>query len=140
MASHTPLVRRERDLEDSSRDAASDAARALQDLHSQHSPARLETPRLKAGSKRSRPLSIDNSLQENVREILGGRGEAAWPGTLIRSRAYVSESNMRIAVRPSLAGSQKRVCCSAEAANGYELAAQRSLSFTGPGMWDGILN
>lgn len=140
MASHTPLVRRERDLEGTPRDAASDAARALQDLHSQPSSGRLETHRPKAGSKRSRPLSIDNSLQENVREILGGRGDAAWPDTLIRSRAYVSESNIRIPMRPSLPGSQKRVCCSAEAANGYELAAQRSLSYTGPGMWDGILN
>lgn len=139
---HTPLARRENVLEDMSRDAASDAARALQDLHSRASSSSL-TPTAKAGSKRSRPMSIENALQENVRDILGVRrtsGDAVWPDTLVRSRAYVSESNIRQSIRPTLTGARKRVCCSAEAAEGYRNAIPRSVSFTGPGMWDGILN
>lgn len=139
---HTPLARREHALEDMSRDAASDAARVLQDLHTRASTSSL-TPTAKAGSKRSRPMSVENALQENVRDILGGRrpsGDAVWPDTLVRSRAYVSESNIRQSIRPPLTGARKRVCCSAEAADGYRAAIPRSVSFTGPGMWDGILN
>lgn len=138
----TPLARRETVLEDMSRDAASDAARALQELHSQRS-LRLATPTTKTGSKRSRPMSIENALQENVRDILGARqssDDTLWPDTLVRSRAYVSESNIRQAIRPTLTGPHKRLCCSAEAAEGYQTAIPRSVSFTGPGMWDGILN
>lgn len=138
---HTPLARRENPLEDMSCDAASDAARALQDLHSQRASPSVLTPTAKTGSKRSRPMSIENALQENVRDILGARrtsNDAVWPDTLVRSRAYVSESNIRQSVRPSL--SRKRVCCSAEAVDGFQAAIPRSVSFTGPGMWDGILN
>lgn len=140
---HTPLARRENTLEDMSRDAASDAARTLQELHSQRFTSNVPTPTAKTGSKRSRPMSIENALQENVRDILGMRrnsGDAAWPDALVRSRAYVSESNIRQSIRPTLTGSRKRVCCSAEAADGYRAAIPRSASFTGPGMWDGILN
>jgi hypothetical protein len=139
----TPLARRENPFEDSSHDAASDAARALQELHSQRSSSSLLTPTAKTGSKRSRPMSIENALQENVRDILGaGRTSdaAVWPDTLVRSRAYVSESNIRQSIRPTLTGSHKRLCCSAEAAEGFQAAIPRSVSYTGPGMWDGILN
>lgn len=139
----TPLARRENSLEEMTRDAASDAARALQELHSQRSSSGLLTPTAKTGSKRSRPMSIENALQENVRDILGARhptDDAVWPDTLVRSRAYVSESNIRHSIRPTLTGSHKRLCCSAEAAEGYQAAIPRSVSYTGPGMWDGILN
>lgn len=139
----TPLARRENVLEDMSRDAASDAARALQELHSQRSSSRPATPTAKVGLKRSRPMSIENALQENVRGILGvsrSSDDAVWPDTLVRSRAYVSESNIRQSIRPTLTGPHKRLCCSAEAAEGYHSAITRSVSFTGPGMWDGILN
>jgi hypothetical protein len=127
----------------STSDPATDAARALQELHGLSSSSTIVTPTAKTGSKRSRPMSIDNALQENVRDILGARratGDAVWPDSLVRSRAYVSESNIRQSVRPTLTGSRKRVCCSAEAAHGYQAAVPRSVSFTGPGMWDGILN
>jgi hypothetical protein len=140
---HTPLARRELTLDNLSRDAASDAARALQELHSQRSTPCLTTPTAKTGSKRSRPMSIENALQENVRDMLSTSrtpSESVWPDTLIRSRAYVSESNIRQSIRPTLAGSRKRLCCSAEAASGYQSTMSRSVSFTGPGMWDGILN
>lgn len=139
----TPLARRENAPEDMSCDAASDAARALQELHRQRSSSSLLTPTAKTGSKRSRPTSIDNTLQDNVREILGARrivDDAIWPDTLVRSRAYVSESNIRHSTRPTLTGSHKRLCCSAEAAEGYQAAIPRSVSYTGPGMWSGILN
>jgi PHO85 cyclin-5 len=139
----TPLARNGLPTESLSRDAASDAARALQELQRQHSTSSLTTPVAKTGNKRSRPMSIENALQENVRDILGVQrpsGEAAWPDTLIRSRVYVSESNIRQSVRPSLGASRKRVCCSAEAAHGYQPAIPRSVSFAGPGMWEGILN
>ena len=139
----TPLARRERELDDMARDPASDAARALQDLHN-HTSSADATPIAKVGSKRSRASSIDNSLQDNVREILSGRSgssESARPNTLARSRGMVSETYLQFPARPTLGGPGKRVCCSTEAANGYAAANVHSaIGFGGPGMWDGILN
>lgn len=135
----TPLARRENAL-NMAVDVDCIAARTLQSLHSQGSTSSLTTPTLKSGAKRSRPQSIDNALQDNVRDILADRhalGESSWPDTLVRSREHVSESNLRHVSRPLL--SRKRLC-SVEAANGYRTAIPRSVSFTGPGMWDGILN
>jgi len=133
----TPLARRERELDDMARDPASDAARALQDLHNQHYSADA-TPAAKVGCKRSRPLSIDNPLMENVRGMLHAQysDDATWPETMIRSRGDGSEPYLQM-----LAGARKRVCCSTEAANGFEVASHHpGSSFRGPGMWDGILN
>ena len=131
----TPLARREQELEDMVRDPASDAARALQELHS-HGSAEA-TPIAKTGSKRGRSTSIDDSLQENVREMLSGcyPPGPAWPNTLVRSRGIVSESYLQVPVRPELPGTGKRLCCSTEAAS-----VHRELDYRGPGMWDGILN
>lgn len=126
----TPLARRERDLEDMARDPASDAARALQDLHNhyRHSADSTPTP-VKTGIKRSRPASMENSLQDNVRDILHGNldnFDGSWSDRL---------------VRPRLSESRKRICCSTEAANGYRVAAAHPvMSFRGSSMWDGILN
>ncbi|KAF4988623.1 hypothetical protein FGRMN_9657 [Fusarium graminum] len=137
----TPLARRQQELEDMARD--SDAARALQELHYRAAGAMPVTaPR--SGIKRSRTASMDNGLQENVREILGGpypTQRPVWPDTLVRTRGITSESNLQIPVRPSLPGTGKRVCCSAEAAHGYEVSSVHpAIGIRGPGMWDGILN
>jgi len=132
----TPLARRQQELEDMARD--SDAARALQELQNHNATA----PR--SGTKRSRTASMDNCLQENVREMLGGRYSTqrpAWPDTLVRTRGITSESNLQVPVRPSLPGTGKRVCCSAEAAQGYEFSSVHpAIGIRGPGMWEGILN
>ncbi|KAL4722367.1 PHO85 cyclin-5 [Fusarium chlamydosporum] len=99
----TPLARRQQELEDMARD--SDAARALQELQNYSAAA----PR--SGTKRSRTASMDNCLQENVREMLGGRYSTqrpTWPDTLVRTRGITSESNLQVPVRPSLPGTGKR--------------------------------
>ncbi|KAF7557519.1 hypothetical protein G7046_g6009 [Stylonectria norvegica] len=142
----TPLAKREQEFDDMVRDPASDAARALQELQNYCIYAEATpTATVKTGTKRSRPTSIDNSLQENVREMLRGRYQSAedatWPATLVRSRSVASESNLQIPMRPSLTGTSKRVCCSAEAAQGFEASAVHpAIGIRGPGMWDGILN
>ena len=122
----TPLARRELDY--FSKDE--EAARALQELHNH--PRSVESPP-RAGAKRARPQSIDNSLQENVREMLSGHyltSESNWSEDLIRSRP-----NAQVAIRSTSNASlgRKRVCCSSEAARDL-LPAIR-----GPGMWEGIL-
>ncbi|KAH8676993.1 hypothetical protein BGZ61DRAFT_360675 [Ilyonectria robusta] len=138
----TPLARREQELDDVSRDPASDAARALQEL--QNYRASAEVP-VKTGIKRSRTASMDNSLQENVREMLSGRyyssERSTWPVSLVRSRGVASDPNLQVPVRPSFPGTGKRVCCSAEAAQGYEVSSVHpAIGIRGPGMWEGILN
>lgn len=141
MCLDTPLARRERELDDMMRDPASDAARALQDLHNYHSSAD-STSTARTGSKRSRPTSIDNSLQDNVREMLSGRyASESWSDSLVRPRGLAPEAYLQVPVRSNLPGTSKRVCCSTEAANGFQAASGRSgMAFRGPGMWDGILN
>ncbi|PNY29060.1 G1/S-specific cyclin Pcl5 [Tolypocladium capitatum] len=137
----TQWARRERELDGTVPDAASDAARALQDLHNHAADA---TTTAKAGRKRSRAASSDNSLQDNVREMLSGRygsSEPAWPNAAARSRGVASESYLQFPVRPTLGGSGKRVCCSTEAASGYAAVnVHPAIGLRGPGMWDGILN
>ncbi|KAM0236930.1 hypothetical protein ACHAP5_009267 [Fusarium lateritium] len=137
----TPLARRQQELEDMARD--SDAARALQELHYRSAEV-MQAGAPRSGTKRSRTASMDNGLQENVREILGGpysTQRPAWPDTLVRTRGITSESNLQIPVRPNLPGTGKRVCCSAEAARGYEVSSVHpAIGIRGPGMWEGILN
>ncbi len=139
----TPLARREMDLDEVARDPASDAARALQDLHRQASAN--ATPIARTGCKRSRTSSMDNNLQDNVREILSAGYEASqagWPESLVRPRGGVaSDSYLQFPGRPIVGAPGKRVCCSAEAASGYTSAKiHPAISLRGPGMWDGILN
>lgn len=111
-------------------DATNDAARALQELHDNWQRSCVmrgsATSVPKAGSKRSRPLSIDHGLQENVRELL--RGEyGVKPSTMAGEGSCIQIS------APSCEG-RKRVCCSAEAAQ----SQPPSMHFEGPGMWTGF--
>lgn len=139
----TPLARREQGLDDMVHDPASDAARALQELQNYRDSTYVIPT--KTGSKRSRSTSTDNSLQENVREMLHGRYYSferdSRPSSLVRPRSYASEPNLQVAVRPNFPGSSKRVCCSTEAAQAYEVSSVHpAIGIRGPGMWEGILN
>lgn len=128
MSLDTPLARRGSDVDD-----AADAARALQELHNYHStyPQSHSTARL--GSKRGRTSSIDNSLQENVRQMLSGQysstSEKEWPDAMIRGRCAMERSN-------------KRVCYSEAQAPPHEMPSLHPAmgGSGGPGMWAGILN
>jgi hypothetical protein len=138
----TPLARREAD-DYFSKDE--EAARALQELHNH--PRSSESP-IRAGAKRSRPQSIDNSLHENVREMLSGRYQSSqnnWSDDLVRSRnARVVSPNAQVAVRSNSGASfgRKRVCCATEATRGLPQSNLHPAfgGMGGPGMWDGILN
>jgi hypothetical protein len=139
----TPLARREADMEYFSKDE--EAARALQELHNH--PRSMESP-LRAGAKRSRPQSIDNSLQENVREMLCGfqSSENNWSDNLVRPRAgrALEISPSQVAIRSTSTASlgRKRVCCATEAARGIPTSSLHPAfgGVGGVGMWDGILN
>ncbi|KAM3513657.1 hypothetical protein MY11210_002668 [Beauveria gryllotalpidicola] len=117
----TPLARREEGLEDMARDAVCDAARALQDLHNQDLHSASSTPIARMNRKRSRPALMDDSLQENVRNLLHGTypiPDVTW--------------NMK--------SSRKRVCCSTEAVTGFQTANPGPVLNQGQGIWEGILN
>lgn len=112
-------------------DATNDAAQALQALHNNWQASRAArksaTSAPKAGSKRSRPLSIDAGLHENVRDLL--RYDC------ITKPTTSPHNDIQV---PALAGEgRKRVCCSAEAALSHQVP---TAGFEGPGMWAGILN
>lgn len=107
----TPLARRHDDLED----MVCDAARALQDLHNQDMHSAESTPI--ARLSRKRPALMDDCLQENVRYLLHGTYPA--PQTTWND-------------------SRKRVCCSTEAATGFQAA--NSHPALNQGIWEGILN
>ncbi|KAF4945124.1 hypothetical protein FGADI_12180 [Fusarium gaditjirri] len=142
MSLESSLARRQQELDDMARD--SDAARTLQELHNYRAAEIMPATAHRSGTKRTRTASMDNCLQENVREILGGRyssQHSVWPDTLVRTRGITSESNLQIPVRPSLPGTVKRVCCSAEAAQGYEVSSVHpAIGLRGPGLLEGILN
>lgn len=111
-------------------DATNDAAQALQALHNNWQASRAArrsaTSAPKAGSKRSRPLSIDAGLHENVRDLL--RYEC------VNNPTTPPYHDVQV---PALAqDGRKRICCSAEAA----LSQVHTSGFEGPGMWAGILN
>jgi len=144
LALATPLVQRE--AEDYfSKDE--EAARALQELHNH--PRSLESP-IRAGAKRSRPVSIDNSLQENVREMLSGRyqseQQSRWSEDCVRhrTRPVTISPTAQVAVRANANTTlgRKRVCCATEATRGLPRSNLHPAfgGYGGPGMWDGILN
>jgi hypothetical protein len=142
MCLETPLARRECEIDERGRNPDSDAARALQDLHN-HDASADATPVPRTGSKRSRDSFMDNSLQENVRDMLNGhyQRQPTWPNTLVRTRGIVSETHLRTSARSDTANARKRVCCSTEASNGFNNAALHpAISHRGPGMWKEILN
>lgn len=122
----TPLARRERELEDMARDPACDAARALQDLHNQDLHSAESTPVPRVNRKRARPALMDDCLQENVRDILN-RGytlpQSEWSDNFVHA---------------NLTAPRKRVCCSTEAASGFQAASMKPT--LNQGIWEGILN
>lgn len=137
----TPLARRV-ELDMYSKDE--EAARALQELHSH--PRSSDSP-IRAGAKRSRPQSIDNSLQENVREMLSGHYqpfESNWSDNFVRTRSsQIMDVSPQVAVRSTSSSSlgRKRVCCATEAARGLPQAIHPAFGgLGGPGMWNSILN
>lgn len=130
------MAGRKRQLDDMVSDAASDAARTLQALHTYQGmdtvPSSTYAPYASTGSQ----------LQDNVRDLLNGSssGKPTWPNSLLRSRGYVSESHIQTRHVPEFS-ERKRVCCSTEAAAEYGSSAMHpALGLRGPGMWQGILN
>lgn len=119
-------------------DATNDAARALQELHDNWrrscGPPQLATAAPKAGSKRSRPLSVDHGLQENVREMLYGQYTPT-------GASLTGSDTHQVSVPASSQDGRKRVCCSTEAAQ-YNISSMHPVmgGLGGPGMWAGILN
>jgi PHO85 cyclin-5 len=146
----TPLARRERELDEMTRDSANDAARALHEMQ-QYQHSGDSTPTAKSSLKRSRAASIESSLQDNVRDLLGGNfygdnENVAWSDSLVRSRLgssheVVASYQQQLYAR-SRARRTKRVCCSTEASEGFEISSLHGAmgGFGGPGMWEGILN
>ncbi|KAI2615354.1 hypothetical protein GGR54DRAFT_297522 [Hypoxylon sp. NC1633] len=141
MSLETPLARGICEIND---DAAR-AARALQELHSYHHRANPQ-PHLSAKPcvKRSRPLSIDNSLQENVRDMLNApyynSVEKDWSEAMVSGRTPTDAEILQTPVQ-SLSGGRKRVCCSSDARS-YTIPTMHPAigGPGGPGMWEGILN
>lgn len=136
MALETPLGRREHELEEMTRDPAGDAARALQALHSYHHASSV-SPAASLPRKRSREMLDNSYLQDNVRHLLS-QSHHSWPDTLLRPRVGFAP-----AVSMDRGSPRKRVCCSAEAADGFANAGFPHSAFAGyrgPGMWEGILN
>ena len=130
------MAGRKRQLDDMASDAASDAARTLQALHSYRGFAAA------AAATPSRRESTGSHLQDNVRDLLSGSnaGKPSWSNSLLRSRAYVSEPYMQTRHMPEFS-ERKRVCCSTEVVSGYETAnVHPAIGLRGPGMWQGILN
>ncbi|KAI0172470.1 hypothetical protein GGR52DRAFT_580306 [Hypoxylon sp. FL1284] len=148
MSLDVPMARGGCELDD---DAA--AARALQQLQNYRLPMNSNSqPRStsRPGIKRSRPLSVDNSLQENVREILNGphynTAEKDWTDAMISGRSPTDLSSQQTPVQ-SASGGRKRVCCAADA-RPYAVPTLYPLHPLhpamggpgGPGMWQGILH
>lgn len=105
------------------RDPVSDAARALQYLHSQDVHSAESTP-IVGSRKRSHSTAGDGLLQDNVRNILNGDGyhNATW--------------------HPSVSHeSRKRVRCASEATIAFQPSpVHPALNHQTYGVWDGILN
>ncbi|KAL2262784.1 hypothetical protein VTK26DRAFT_9482 [Humicola hyalothermophila] len=127
----TPLGRRQREMDD--------AARALQQLQ------RCGAMQTKTGTKRSRVLfngeATEDAVQDDVREILTSHSaeKGPWADAMVFTQAGQAP---HASVRVPLQRSNKRLCCSTEAA---QLPSFSSLhpavgGVGGPGMWEGILN
>jgi hypothetical protein len=109
------LAGRKRQLDDMMNDAASNAARALQEL------------RRSRGSVEANTMNTDTPLQSNVRDMLNiSYGQSGWPASMLETH-HMSEYPDR-----------KRVCCSTEASRAYN--ANPAFDVRGPGIWQGILN
>ncbi|KAI8966106.1 hypothetical protein F5Y11DRAFT_343798 [Daldinia sp. FL1419] len=122
-------------------DETANAARALQQLQNQLQNYQQPQPRsaAKLGAKRSRPLSIDNSLQENVREILGSQSyERECSDVTARGLPATDLGNQRTPVLSN--GGRKRICCSYDSRPFIPSIHPAVGGPGGPGMWEGILN
>ncbi|KAI1648361.1 uncharacterized protein F4817DRAFT_314977 [Daldinia loculata] len=121
-------------------DETANAARALQQLQNQLQNHRPQPrPSTKLGAKRSRPLSIDNSLQENVREMLSSQCyEKDHSDVTVRSLSPTDLGGQRTPVLSN--GGRKRMCCSYDARSFIPSIHPAVGGPGGPGMWDGILN
>lgn len=129
MSAESFLARRQREM--------AEAARALAELQ-QYGASRPAMP-IRAGSKRSRPHSLENALQEDVREMLARQHQSSvWPEGMVRARTEPQQVPIRLVSR----GSYKRVCCSTEAAQPTQISSLHPAvgGYGGPGMWEGILN
>ncbi|KAK0655984.1 hypothetical protein B0T16DRAFT_320423 [Cercophora newfieldiana] len=119
-----------------------EAAWALQELQT-YGAAKQPTVSVRTGSKRGRTASIDNSLQENVRDLLANRyssSEPAWSDSLVRGRSDFSGVPQQIPVSAPLRN-HKRLCCSAEAVEPFMMSSLHPAmgGVGGPGMWANIL-
>ncbi|GAP87248.2 putative G1 S-specific cyclin Pcl5 [Rosellinia necatrix] len=142
MSLDTPLVRRDCDMED-----AADAARALQELHNYHHSNTQVGLSNRLGLKRSRRVSTDDSLQENVRGMLSGRydlyNENEWHDGMVDNRSAANLDARQTPIRTSNDGCRKRLCCSTEdTIHPYVIPTIHPAvgGPGGPGMWEGILN
>ncbi|KAI1359224.1 hypothetical protein F5Y08DRAFT_85910 [Xylaria arbuscula] len=143
MSLNTPIARRDCDLDD-----AADAARALQELQNYHySSTRGPLSRTRSGMKRGRRVSTDDSLQENVREMLceqySRSSTKEWQHIIVESQSATDYDAHQTPVYNSLDGCRKRLCCSTEALmNPYVIPTIHPAMGGpgGPGMWEGILN
>ena len=141
MSLATPVANRDNEMDDN------DAARALQELHDQERFLPVSRPAVpRTSSKRSRPKSMENPLQDSVRNILNTDASTqgpTWAGSLVRpSLGRTDSPSMQFAVRAASQGANKRVCCSTEAMQPYAMSALHPEmgGMGGPGMWAGILN
>jgi hypothetical protein len=119
------------------REEMREAARALQELQT-HGASKPAPVQILAGSKRRRTASVDNSLQDDVRELLSGQtrgGESMWSDALLRANV------MQMPVRTDPVGSNKRLCCSTESTQPFIISSLHPAvgGVGGPGMWSGIL-
>ncbi|KAG9258684.1 cyclin [Emericellopsis atlantica] len=109
------LTGRKRQLGDMMNDAASNAARTLQEL------------RRSRGAVGTHTTNDDTPLQSNVRDLLNvSYGQSGWPASMLETR-----------YRPEYPD-RKRVCCSTEASRVYN--ATPAFHVRALGMWQGILN
>lgn len=132
-SAETPLARRQREMDD--------AARALQEL--QRYGAGGAAVQAKAGSKRRRSISAEDSLQEDVREMLVSHYPSSWAEAMVRTRDQVSGQSQHVPVRAAVRGANKRLCCSTEASRSLNIPPIHPAmggGFGRPGMWEGILN
>ncbi|KAI1300442.1 hypothetical protein F5Y03DRAFT_228143 [Xylaria venustula] len=142
MSLETPLTRRDCEMED-----AADAARALQELHNYHYVDTRVHLNRRPGLKRTRRVSTDDSLQENVRQMLSANYRSCdtkeWQDRINDSQSAADLDLRQTPVYTSYDGCRKRLCCSAETTvHPYVIPTTHPAvgGPGGPGMWEGILN
>ena len=120
-----------------------EAAWALHELQTQATSMPVTT-QVRAGSKRSRTASIDNPLQESVRDLLSTnyqKENANWSESFVRGLG-----NRQIPVPSTMQSANKRLCCSIEAVDSLGMSSLHHTlhpamgGIGGPGMWTGILH